>query len=968
LLLVVENPVDLLFVQASFAPQSVGLDGVHFRGVDARVIGPWAGPACSEGAMDRNAKMAAVWICFWAGAGCGLLLADSRETVGDREALRPQQSPVRTSVVQPESGPDSWCPSGEELDSFLEARRSLPWGRGVHDRLAAPAPVVTSQDGVLIIEDSGVILRNDRVFDLPMETIELVPVGDGFQVAFIPPAYESPTGGLLFTGQAGWRSESLQLTQFAFPFGGEARTALWVTSSNLVAFEAPTEPVKVGLCSLGCYFDEGQVLLDRLPRISPLQHGTFMYGRTVFFQEESDRVIVTWRYDNPDNMDVQVVLFADGRIRLNYAALSGIPWGAVVVVTGNENFWSDLRLGGEVEDPEGDVTIPAPDGPAMDLLGATARQVGTSELLQVELTLAQPPPPEPEERIFYTIEVKDRLSDPEPLGSVMLQWERGRFYWMSEPTALEGSTLRLNLRLYDLPLSNNDVYLTFTTFRGDTPFEQGDSVVLRAVVAPPDGALMLDLTTDLPATTESQPIYEAFTLPAFQPGEVLEVVAPLFDDPTAVEAFAIFQNLWTDIFFFAGAYHAGGNSGADGIGFGSSESPRSPSLLHLNNVHTYSAEDAAMMVLSHELGHRWLYHFAIEEEGSPTRILNPAGSHPAGWVGTRAAQVVYEPLDYSVMGGSHWHDHGDGTFSSPPDGLGGGNGFSWHELYLMGLAEPTEVPDWWYIRDPVPPLPNAYWAPNDTTVSGERVEVALDQLIAVEGPRFPVYPDGLQYFLTPVVLVVRPGEYVPGDIGAVNALCDVWPPRFNTATGFRGSLRCRFHPPVVDITTPASDVVVYSGDTIGFEATGSDDDADAVELRWTFPGVAPDTTGPGPHPVTFPTTGEYDVRLTGVDESGMLTLDPDSVHVTVECPTTAPSGIVQDLRLAKEDGQVRFTWTDLAESPMDYVILSSDGPEGPHLPLGSAASGSPGLLLPEPAGNAYFEVAARNADGCLGPY
>jgi hypothetical protein len=40
--------------------------------------------------------------------------------------------------------------------------------------------------GVLMIEDSGVILRNDRVFDLPMESIELIPTGEGYEIVSIP--------------------------------------------------------------------------------------------------------------------------------------------------------------------------------------------------------------------------------------------------------------------------------------------------------------------------------------------------------------------------------------------------------------------------------------------------------------------------------------------------------------------------------------------------------------------------------------------------------------------------------------------------------------------------------------------------------------------------------------------------------------------------------------------------------------
>jgi hypothetical protein len=172
----------------------------------------------------------------------------------------------------------------------------------------------------------------------------------------------------------------------------------------------------------------------------------------------------------------------------------------------------------------------------------------------------------------------------------------------------------------------------------------------------------------------------------------------------------------------------------------------------------------------------------------------------------------------------------------------------------------------------------------------------------------------------------------------------------------------------VTITTPPSDVTIFAGDTIGLEGQASDGDGDDVELSWELSGVAPDVTGAGPHPVTFTTTGTYPIRLEGVDETGMFAMQPDTVQVTVNCPATPPADAVQNLRLGREGGEIRFTWTDLPVAPADYVILSSDQPDGSYLPQGAAASGAPGLLLPERAGDTYYQVAARDALGCLGPY
>ncbi len=876
-----------------------------------------------------------------------------------------------TSIARPHAHPDSWCPSGRDLDEYLEARRALPWiERRDGLRAPPPAPVVTSMGGVLVIEDGGKILRRDNILDLPMQTIEYVPVGPGYAISFLPPAYEPLTAkdSVLFANQTGWKSQPFTLTRFTFPFGGANRTNLWITSTNLVSFSAPSAPVKVGLCSTGCYYDEGQTLLDRLPRVSPLQLGATFYGQNAWIRQERDHVVITWRYANPANMDLQAVLYSDGRIRFNYAAISGILHGVPVVITGNDAFWSDRRLGGDATDPAGDVPIPAPDGPAMDIVGATARQIGTSEILQVELTLASPPPPANEKRLFYQFTLKDDPLDPEPIGSLFLQYQNGQFYWMTEPTQLVGSTLRFNLRLLNLPLADNDLHLTFVTFRGDAPYEQGDRLEMVAEFAPPTGPMMLDLTADLPVTRGGEPLYEAFTMPSLDVGEVLKVVGPLFEDQKTVEAFPIYQNLWTDIWFFAGGYHAGGNAGVDGIGFGSSALPRSPSLLHVNNIYNYSEEQNTMLVLSHEFGHRWLYHFEIMENGQPSRSLNPAGGHPAGWVHTPAVQPVYLPFDFSLMGGSWWRDNGNGTFTSATEAEGSESGFSWHEMYLLGLAPPGEVADWWYIRNPIPSLPSQYWPDPGTTVLGERVPVTVQQIIDAEGPRFPAYPASPTSFLAPIVLVVRPGEFTAAEIQTTTDICNIWTTRFPQSTLGRGSVRCLFEPPVVTITSPPSDPTVFPGATIEFAGSASDGDGDAVTMRWEFSDAAPDATGPGPHPVTFSSTGTYPVTLDGVDASGMLARPPDTRLVTVDCPTSYPTQAVSGLRLGKEGGDLRFTWDDLAAWTGDYVVLASDSPQGPFYPQAGASSGNPGLALPAPAGNAHYKVAARNASGCLGPY
>ena len=54
----------------------------------------------------------------------------------------------------------------------------------------------------------------------------------------------------------------------------------------------------------------------------------------------------------------------------------------------------------------------------------------------------------------------------------------------------------------------------------------------------------------------------------------------------------------------------------------------------------------------------------------------------------------------SVMGGAYWRENSDGTFTARESGgAPRRGGFSWLDLYLMGLATPDEVPDMFILRN-----------------------------------------------------------------------------------------------------------------------------------------------------------------------------------------------------------------------------------------------------------------------------
>ena len=73
-------------------------------------------------------------------------------------------APPGPSRFRPDARPEAWCPTGEEFDAYLEAISLLPTRVDARGREAGPPPpAVSFHDGVLVVEDAGRILRNDRV-------------------------------------------------------------------------------------------------------------------------------------------------------------------------------------------------------------------------------------------------------------------------------------------------------------------------------------------------------------------------------------------------------------------------------------------------------------------------------------------------------------------------------------------------------------------------------------------------------------------------------------------------------------------------------------------------------------------------------------------------------------------------------------------------------------------------------------
>lgn len=189
--------------------------------------------------------------------------------------------------------------------------------------------------------------------------------------------------------------------------------------------------------------------------------------------------------------------------------------------------------------------------------------------------------------------------------------------------------------------------------------------------------------------------------------------------------------------------------------------------------------------LGHEIGHRWSAYVTAHVNGQTISL--GAWPHWDPGLETRVAYPYSLPLEASTQGGSAWQDNLDGTFTQ----LRGGffvpaSGYSYLELYLMGLIAATEVPDFYIVR----PLIRIGTDANGRPVfKGERMKITIQDVIAAEGPRLPDVNHSQRYFNTGIVLIVEHGRTPSAALtNRANGIRQQWIDYWGITTGHRSSM------------------------------------------------------------------------------------------------------------------------------------------------------------------------------------
>jgi hypothetical protein len=209
----------------------------------------------------------------------------------------------------------------------------------------------------------------------------------------------------------------------------------------------------------------------------------------------------------------------------------------------------------------------------------------------------------------------------------------------------------------------------------------------------------------------------------------------------------------------------------------------------------WSDYDNAIAQVAHELGHRWSTRTRAIVDGDTIELrgehvpwaMSGAAHWPSG-LHTPVPHPYHDGPEASIMGGSNWQDNGDGTYTLLDRGsMVPADGFSYLELYLIGLLPASEVPPFFLLEGTERVGADDDGRPIFTAAN--RIDITIDDIIAHNGPRVPAFEDSQRGFTTAVVAVVLPGQQPsPELLEQADAIRRGWVNYWSRVTGGVGTM------------------------------------------------------------------------------------------------------------------------------------------------------------------------------------
>jgi hypothetical protein len=203
----------------------------------------------------------------------------------------------------------------------------------------------------------------------------------------------------------------------------------------------------------------------------------------------------------------------------------------------------------------------------------------------------------------------------------------------------------------------------------------------------------------------------------------------------------------------------------------------------------YGGYNMAVAQISHELAHRWSTRTRAIVNGETIELRGPhdpwgmsGATHWPASVTTPVPFPYSRPVEASIMGGAHWKDNGDGTFTRLASGtMNPASGFSSLELYLMGFLPASKVPDFFILRN----QRNAGQSPEGhAIVAAEKIPITIQDVIAHNGPRVPSFEDSPKALNTAMVAVTLHGRQpTPAMLTQLEGIRSAWIAYWSKVTG-----------------------------------------------------------------------------------------------------------------------------------------------------------------------------------------
>lgn len=696
--------------------------------------------------------------------------------------------------------------------------------------------VSTEGNLILMTLNEGVLGEANR-FDLAGRTLRFTREKAGYRVENLALQWDPDFGAEMNGPQAA-------LHRFAFPFSGKDWDTFSVGVTGSIAFGAPQggqgrggrggRGGGVSIERFAQLQEAAPALINTLPAIcvffKPRMSGTR------YLKELDDRVVITWSLTEPAGgiqdftwaptvNRFQAVLRKDGSIEMSYdrvAARDAIVGVYPLVAAGAEKEIAVIPV------PEQHPENPAP-APNLDLQNIRVAALD-GLFLKVTFTARGPVLPEGDAGLAgaaYQVSFAPEGGRPAVLWTIRgVAFGRGGRgaprYFASGPGVLPAVTVAGNT----------------ISIQGTLPaeFHEGDRIAVRAGQAPPHTVKLTGIRS--PAVHLSSlkrqdgpfPVaYEAFHYLALpNPRDlactVIQALGDKFDFLVYYSDFRVDnQEAGTPSNGPLGGGPAGGavtGIGANQRGLesycsqgrfqwefiqpvyaGSNQMQERPpdglTDTNTHNIATYAHQlgertpdgkippyDYAMSQIGHELGHRWAA-FASAKLNGETIPLGP--THWARGLQAPVAFPYQRPTEASAMGGGVWQDNYDGTFTQLDDDYYvPATGYSYLDLYLMGMISASEVPDFFLLRNLAPVGKDANGRP---VFKADRTKVTIADVIAVEGPRLPDVDHAQKRFNTGMVMVVEHGARPsPELVERTNGIRERWIDYWQTVTGHRSSM------------------------------------------------------------------------------------------------------------------------------------------------------------------------------------